>query len=103
MVFIDTVTLILLQIRAQFAACKAPIIGDSMYMPATIAEMINPGLNPYGKYKKDFDSESEEETAVINWIAQHGKEPSVAIGLQACQISWDDDEHFYRAGSPWWS
>ncbi|KAK2447799.1 RNA pseudouridine synthase 6, chloroplastic [Trifolium repens] len=90
------------QIRAQFAACKAPLIGDSMYMPAAIAEMTNPGLNPFGKYKKDFTSESEEETDVINWIAQHGKEPSVAIGLQACQISWDDDEHFYRAGSPWW-
>ncbi|XP_012568926.1 RNA pseudouridine synthase 6, chloroplastic [Cicer arietinum] len=90
------------QIRAQFAACKAPLIGDSMYMPAAIAEMMNPGLNPFGKYKKDFTSESEKETAVINWIAQHGKEPSVAIGLQACQISWDDGEHIYEAGSPWW-
>ncbi|RHN49279.1 putative tRNA pseudouridine(31) synthase [Medicago truncatula] len=91
------------QIRAQFAACKAPIIGDTMYMPAAIAEMINPGLNPFGKYNKDFSSESEKETAVINWIAQHGKEPSVAIGLQACQISWDDDEYIYRAGLPWWN
>ncbi|KAG4956232.1 hypothetical protein JHK85_042612 [Glycine max] len=90
------------QIRAQFAAYKAPLIGDSMYMPAAIANMSNPGLNPFGKYKKDFSSESEKETAVVNWIAQHGKEPSVAIGLQACQISWDDDEHFYEASSPWW-
>ncbi|CAJ1962446.1 unnamed protein product [Sphenostylis stenocarpa] len=90
------------QIRAQFAACRAPLIGDSMYMPAVIADMSNPGLNPFGKYKRDFSSESEKETAVVNWIAQHGKEPSVAIGLQACQISWDDDEHFYKAGSPWW-
>ncbi|CAI8590718.1 unnamed protein product [Vicia faba] len=90
------------QIRAQFAACKAPLIGDSMYMPAAIAEMINLGLNPFGKYKKDFTSESEKETDVTNWIAQHGKEPSAAIGLQACQISWDDDEHLYRAGLPWW-
>ncbi|XP_061347923.1 RNA pseudouridine synthase 6, chloroplastic isoform X2 [Gastrolobium bilobum] len=90
------------QIRAQFSACKAPLIGDSAYMPAAIAEMVNPGLNPFGKYIKDFSSESEKETSVINWIAQHGKEPSVAIGLQACQISWDDDEHFYKAGSPWW-
>ncbi|KAK7245835.1 hypothetical protein RIF29_40687 [Crotalaria pallida] len=90
------------QIRAQFAACKAPLVGDSMYMPAAIAEMANPGLNPFGKYKKDFSCESEKETAIINWIAQHGKEPSVAVGLQACQISWDDDEHFYNAGTPWW-
>jgi len=92
----------LMQIRAQFAACKAPLVGDTMYMPAAIAEMINPGLDPFGKYKKDFPSESEKEASVINWVAQHGKEPSVGIGLQACQISWDDDEHFYRAGSPWW-
>ena len=91
-----------MQIRAQFAAYKAPLIGDSMYMPAAIADVRNPGLNPFGKYKKDFSSESEKETAVVNWMAQHGKEPSVAIGLQACQISWDDDEHFYEASSPWW-
>ncbi|KAG4960145.1 hypothetical protein JHK87_036778 [Glycine soja] len=90
------------QIRAQFAAYKAPLIGDSMYMPAAIADVSNPGLNPFGKYKKDFSSESEKETAVVNWMTQHGKEPSVAIGLQACQISWDDDEHFYEAGLPWW-
>ncbi|KAL4380466.1 hypothetical protein AHAS_Ahas04G0036300 [Arachis hypogaea] len=90
------------QIRAQFAACKAPLIGDSMYMAAAIAEMTNPGLNPFGKYNKDFSSECERETAVINWIAQYGKEPSVAIGLQAYQISWDDGEHSYKAGSPWW-
>lgn len=90
------------QIRAQFAACRAPLIGDSMYMPAAIADISNPGLNPFGKYKKDFSGESEKETAVMNWISQHGKEPSVAIGLQACQISWDDDEHLYQAGSPWW-
>ncbi|KAF7840650.1 RNA pseudouridine synthase 6, chloroplastic [Senna tora] len=90
------------QIRAQFAACKAPLIGDSMYMPVSLAEIANPGLNPFGKYKKDFSSESEKEMAILNWIAQHGKEPSVAIGLQACEISWDDGEHFYKAGSPWW-
>ncbi|ESW19737.1 hypothetical protein PHAVU_006G151200 [Phaseolus vulgaris] len=90
------------QIRAQFAACRAPLVGDSMYMPAAIGDMSNPGLNPFGKYKRDFSSESEKETAVVNWIAQHGKEPGVAIGLQACQISWDDDDHFYESGSPWW-
>ncbi|XP_021887366.1 RNA pseudouridine synthase 6, chloroplastic isoform X2 [Carica papaya] len=90
------------QIRAQLAACGAPIVGDSMYMPATIAEMANPGLNPYGKYKKKYSSEGEKEMAVTEWIARHGKEPTVAIGLQACQISWDNGEHIYEAGSPWW-
>lgn len=92
-----------MQIRAQLAACGAPIVGDSMYMPAAIAEMISPGLNPFGKYKKQYTTENDKETAVAEWIAQHGKEPGGAIGLQACQISWDDEEHFYTAGSPWWT
>ena len=92
----------MMQIRAQLAACGAPIVGDSMYMPAAIAEITSPGLNPFGKYKKKYTTENDRETAVAEWIAQHGKEPGVAIGLQACQISWDDGEHFYKAGSPWW-
>nr|GEU61711.1 RNA pseudouridine synthase 6, chloroplastic-like [Tanacetum cinerariifolium] len=68
------------QIRAQLAACGAPIVGDSMYMPAAISELASP-----------------------EWGAKHGKEPSVAIGLQACQISWDDGERLYEAGAPWWT
>lgn len=91
-----------MQIRAQLAACGAPLVGDSMYMPAAIAEMNNPGLNPFGKYKKHYTSETDEATAVMEWISRHGKEPKVAIGLQACQISWDDGELMYKAGSPWW-
>ncbi|KAE7995466.1 hypothetical protein FH972_000253 [Carpinus fangiana] len=90
------------QIRAQLAACGAPLVGDSMYMPATIAEMTSPGLNPFGKCKKDYTSETDKAMAVTEWIAQHGKEPTVAIGLQASQISWDDGEHMYEARSPWW-
>ncbi|CAN8231072.1 unnamed protein product [Cochlearia groenlandica] len=93
------------QIRAQLGACGAPLVGDSMYMPAAIAEMANPDINPYGKAKKHYTmEESEKETVVAEWIDRHGKEPKVGIGLQACQISWDDDdgEHFYEAGTPWW-
>uniref|UniRef100_A0A2N9ISE5 Pseudouridine synthase RsuA/RluA-like domain-containing protein n=1 Tax=Fagus sylvatica TaxID=28930 RepID=A0A2N9ISE5_FAGSY len=90
------------QIRAQLAACGAPMVGDSMYMPAAIVEMRSPGCNPFGKYKQNYTSETDKEMAVTEWIAQHGKEPNVAIGLQACQISWDDGEHMYEAGSPWW-
>ncbi|XP_075667576.1 RNA pseudouridine synthase 6, chloroplastic isoform X1 [Castanea sativa] len=90
------------QIRAQLAACSAPLVGDSMYMPAAIAEMRSPGLNPFGKYKQNYTSETDEAMAVTEWIEQHGKEPNVVIGLQACQISWDDGEHMYEAGSPWW-
>nr|XP_043610209.1 RNA pseudouridine synthase 6, chloroplastic-like isoform X2 [Erigeron canadensis] len=90
------------QIRAQLAACGAPIVGDSMYMPAAIAEVMTPGINPFGKYKKQFENEADRECAAEEWAAKHGKEPGVTIGLQACQISWDEGEHFYEAGAPWW-
>ncbi|WCJ20252.1 hypothetical protein M5689_002499 [Euphorbia peplus] len=89
------------QIRAQLAACGAPIVGDSMYMPAAIAEIKNPGTNPFGKHKKQNSCADDESM----WIEQHGKEPKVAIALQACQISWDDDDdgnQEYKAESPWW-
>lgn len=91
-----------MQIRAQLAACGAPLVGDSMYMPAAISEMTSPGLNPFGKCKNDYTSEIDKAMAVTEWIARHGKEPKVAIGLQASQISWDDGEHMYEARSPWW-
>ncbi|KAM7255027.1 hypothetical protein ACFE04_020268 [Oxalis oulophora] len=90
------------QIRAQLAACGAPIVGDSMYMKAAIAELDNPEVNPFGKNRKEYTSVDEKEMAVAEWIAKHGKEPNVAIGLQACQISWDDGKHTYEARSPWW-
>ncbi|EYU33906.1 hypothetical protein ABFS82_08G149200 [Erythranthe guttata] len=92
------------QIRAQFAACGAPLVGDSMYMPAAIAEVDRPELNPFGKNKKEYASDDIKAVAVEEWIARHGKEPIVAIGLQACKISWDSDEeqHSYEAGRPWW-
>ncbi|KAK9151830.1 hypothetical protein Syun_010139 [Stephania yunnanensis] len=90
------------QVRTQLAACGAPIVGDSMYIPAVMAEKSNPELNPFGEQSKQHISEDDRSKAVEEWIAQHGKEPSMAIGLQACQISWDDGQHFYQAGSPWW-
>ncbi|XP_050208682.1 RNA pseudouridine synthase 6, chloroplastic [Mercurialis annua] len=90
------------QIRAQLAAIGAPLVGDSMYMPAAIAKMANPELDPYGKYRKQYTDESDEAVDVADWIARHGKEPTIAIGLQACEISWDDGKQNYKAGSPWW-
>lgn len=94
-----------MQIRAQLAACGAPIVGDTMYMPAAIAEMTNPGLNPFGKHKRKTVTNDDKVVAVQEWSALHGKEPTVAIGLQASKISWEDDdgvEHYYEARSPWW-
>ncbi|KAM1005106.1 hypothetical protein ACFX2J_005182 [Malus domestica] len=40
------------QVRAQLAALGAPIVGDSMYMPAAVAEMASPGRSLFGKYKR---------------------------------------------------
>ncbi|KAM1108555.1 hypothetical protein ACFX13_005263 [Malus domestica] len=90
------------QVRAQLAALDAPIVGDSMYMPAAVAEMASRGLNPFGKYKKHYTHVTDKEVAIEEWSAQHGKEPGVAIGLQACQISWDDGKYTFEAGVPWW-
>lgn len=84
------------------AASGAPVVGDSMYMPAAVAEMRNPGVNPFRKNNKTYASESELEQKVEGWIAEHGKEPNVAIGLQAWQISWDNGVYSYEAGTPWW-
>lgn len=94
-----------MQIREQLAACGAPLVGDSMYMPAAVAELNCPGLDPFGKNKKEYASEDVKAQAMEEWIALHGKEPFVAIGLQACKISWVDNDgelHSYEAGSPWW-
>ncbi|XP_068325210.1 RNA pseudouridine synthase 6, chloroplastic-like [Pyrus communis] len=90
------------QVRAQLAALGAPIVGDSMYMPAAVGEMASPGRNPFGKYKKHYTHVTDKEVAIEEWSAQHGKEPGVAIGLQACQISWDDGKCTFEAGAPWW-
>ncbi|KAK6932337.1 hypothetical protein RJ641_001961, partial [Dillenia turbinata] len=79
----------------------SPVVGDSMYMPAAIAEIARPRINPFGKFRRRYSSKDDEENAVEEWIAQHGKEPSVAIGLQTCEISFDNWEHYYEAGSPW--
>lgn len=93
-----------LQIRAQLSAIGAPILGDSMYMPSAIAEMVNPRINPFGKFTTFSRNENDKEIMIKEWVAKYGKDPSVAIGLQACQISWDDgdDKCIYKAGHPWW-
>lgn len=92
------------QIRAQLADYGAPIIGDSIYMPAAIERMTSPHLYPFieGDIKKETIIDESLNAAIDQWILQHGKEPDLAIGLQACQISWDEGECNYKAGPPWW-
>ncbi|KAI4371658.1 hypothetical protein MLD38_009985 [Melastoma candidum] len=70
------------QIRTQLAACGSPIIGDSAYMPAALAEVENPGRNPFGRSRRSYSNDVDREMATSEWIALHGKEPTVAIGLQ---------------------
>ncbi|XP_042434950.1 RNA pseudouridine synthase 6, chloroplastic-like [Zingiber officinale] len=90
------------QIRAQFAAIGGPIIGDSMYTPPVMARMANPSVDPFGGSCKEYESEDEKMAAIEEWIAQHGKEPNAAIGLQASHISWNNANCSYEAGDPWW-
>ncbi|KAK1308679.1 hypothetical protein QJS10_CPA09g01232 [Acorus calamus] len=73
-----------------------------MYTPAVLAEMASPHINPYGKSRIQCLNEDDRLAAVEEWISRYGKEPSVAIGLQASQISWDNGACFYEAGDPWW-
>ncbi|CAL9109975.1 unnamed protein product [Musa acuminata var. zebrina] len=90
------------QIRAQFSAIGAPIVGDSMYIPSVMAKTANPSINPFDRKWKEYATEDEKMAAIEQWIAQHGKEPYAAIGLQASHISWDDGNCSYEAGAPWW-
>lgn len=98
------------QIRAQFAALGAPLIGDSMYMPPVVSRLKSPELQPcYLRSAKPKDTVSDEngldidEVGLEKWISLHGGEPECAIGLQALQISWDDGASHFKAGEPWWN
>lgn len=93
------------QVRAQFAALKSPLVGDSMYMPAVLSLLRSPEVYPFPTMLADIDDDSEvniDESALENWVALHGMEPECAIGLQASQISWDDGACLYKAKDPWW-
>ncbi|KAG0478138.1 hypothetical protein HPP92_012857 [Vanilla planifolia] len=90
------------QVRAQLAAIGAPIVGDSMYMPAALASVSCPLINPFAKQRKEYSSDGDKVAAMEEWLACHGKEPNSAIGLQASEISWNEGSCSYHAGIPWW-
>ncbi|KAG0587660.1 hypothetical protein KC19_2G181400 [Ceratodon purpureus] len=89
------------QIRAQFAALDAPLVGDSVYMTGVVARMKAPEIDPFLTASSIGDDESFN-IVVENWRNQHGLEPVCALGLQASVISWEGEKQVFRAGRPWW-
>ncbi|XP_024522388.1 RNA pseudouridine synthase 6, chloroplastic isoform X2 [Selaginella moellendorffii] len=106
------------QVRAQFAALGAPILGDTIYIPAAIARRQNRAIDPVLRDDGQWSEEREER-----WILHHGSSaPKLAIGLQASSISWIGDTTIdillvdeepidressqsnfsFHASSPWW-
>ena len=93
--------MVILQIRAQFAALDAPLVGDSVYMPGVVARMDAPEIDPFLTASSIEDGGSFD-IVVENWRNQHGLEPESALGLQASVVSWEGEKQVFRAGRPWW-
>ncbi|KAG6543561.1 hypothetical protein Mapa_015055 [Marchantia paleacea] len=101
------------QVRLQCGAVGSPLLGDSMYIPAVTARLSNPDIDPCLNVLEVEDERSwignikdrRDGGPMERWLAAHGREPECAIGLQAFQLSWDDDGHIFEfeAGSPWWN
>ncbi|KAL2613481.1 hypothetical protein R1flu_025173 [Riccia fluitans] len=98
------------QIRAQCAAMGAPLLGDSMYLPAAIARLKFPEVDPVltAPFSEDESSwignikDRRDGGVMETWVSMHGREPE-ALGLQASQLSWDDGKIYkFKAGLPWW-
>ncbi|MCO5579362.1 hypothetical protein L7F22_033217 [Adiantum nelumboides] len=100
------------QVRAQFASLRAPVIGDTMYMPAIARLLKSPDVYPFqnvlAEVMEDIEADADsniftlDEKILEDWIALHGSEPECTIGLQASDISWDDGVCVYKANDPWW-
>ena len=89
-----------LQVRVQFAALGAPLVGDSVYMAAAVARMNDPHIDPF----LEGTVVEEDKVDMVNeqWRAQHGLEPECAFGLQASVVSWEGESRIFKAGRPWW-
>jgi hypothetical protein len=94
--------MVTLQIRAQFAALDAPLVGDAVYMPGVVARMKDPEIDPFLTASTIQDDGPSFVIVVENWRNQHGLEPECALGLQASVVSWEGEEQVFRAGRPWW-
>ncbi|KAG6546097.1 hypothetical protein Mapa_012503 [Marchantia paleacea] len=98
------------QVRTQCAAMGAPLIGDSMYVPATIARLKFPDVDPCLDAPVIEDESSwvgnikdrRDGGLMETWVSMHGREPC-ALGLQAYKLSWDDGKILkFKSGTPWW-
>jgi 23S rRNA-/tRNA-specific pseudouridylate synthase len=73
------------QVRLQFAACGAPLVGDSRYAPAA------------GRLARSDGGAAEPEP-------EFGEEP-VRVGLQAARVALQlrgGRTRSFAAGNPWW-
>jgi hypothetical protein len=82
-----------------------------MYIPATIARLKFPEVDPLLDAPIMENEESwlgsikdrRDDEQMARWVAMHGREPEGGLGLQASQISWEDNEiHLFRSGPAWW-
>lgn len=90
-----------LQIRVQFAALDAPLVGDSVYMPSVVARKKSPEVDPF-RAESMIQDEGSWNSAIENWRDLHGLEPVCGLGLQASVISWEGEKQVFKAGRPWW-
>ncbi|KAL2620647.1 hypothetical protein R1flu_000852 [Riccia fluitans] len=81
------------QVRLQCAAAGALLLGDSMYIPAAIARLNSPEIDPclYAVVVENEQSwignikDRRDGGVMERWLAAHGREPKFAIGLQALE------------------
>lgn len=87
-----------MQIRAQFAAVGAPLLGDTLYGPLAAA-----GAAP------DGGDSGKQAAQPLQGGERLLREPLAAgIGLQACRLTFSDNGELMRsrtcfeAPAPWW-
>ncbi|KAF5836152.1 hypothetical protein DUNSADRAFT_6355 [Dunaliella salina] len=87
------------QIRAQFAACNCPLLGDNLY-EALAARWFESGVSTNTTIDGNGGSD---------WCRAAQKDPSQPVGLQAWQMEvLEDGPYFgpapviFQAGPPWW-
>eukprot|EP00850_Spirogloea_muscicola_P003248 SM000013S26417 [mRNA] locus=s13:268145:270487:- [translate_table: standard] len=121
------------QIRAQLAACGAPLVGDTLYAqpPPPVASVANtdyitarvvavPSDQVIESARGDTEAAVESGRGSVSARSQtfnevtlqaasnaggpkRVTEPEGAIGLQAWRVSWDGEPSTFEAGPAWWT